>query len=55
MRSVIRFGQDTYVSGRQVGEVKEAASNLEDRVMGSDDDDYSRLDGWRGFRQRLCR
>jgi hypothetical protein len=29
------------VAGRQVGKVKEAASNLKDRVMGSDDDDYS--------------
>jgi hypothetical protein len=28
------------VAGRQVGKVKEAASNLKDRVMGSDDDDY---------------
>jgi ElaB/YqjD/DUF883 family membrane-anchored ribosome-binding protein len=27
------------VAGRQVGKVKEAASNLKDRVMGSDDDD----------------
>ena len=26
---------------RQVGKVKEAASNIKDRVMGSDDDDYS--------------
>jgi hypothetical protein len=29
------------VAGRQVGKVKEAASNLKERVMGSDDDDYS--------------
>jgi hypothetical protein len=29
------------VAGRQVGKVKEAAGNLKDRVMGSDDDDYS--------------
>jgi Protein of unknown function (DUF3618) len=29
------------VAGRQVGKVKDAASNLKDRVMGSDDDDYS--------------
>jgi Protein of unknown function (DUF3618) len=29
------------VAGRQVGKVKEAASGLKDRVMGSDDDDYS--------------
>ena len=29
------------VAGRQVGKVKEAASSLKDRVMGSDDDDYS--------------
>jgi Protein of unknown function (DUF3618) len=29
------------VAERQVGKVKEAASNLKDRVMGSDDDDYS--------------
>jgi len=29
------------VAGRQVGKVKEAASNLKDRVMGTDDDDYS--------------
>ena len=29
------------VAGRQVGKVKEAASNVKDRVMGSDDDDYS--------------
>jgi hypothetical protein len=29
------------VAGRQVGKVKEAASNLKDRVMGPDDDDYS--------------
>ncbi len=29
------------VAGRQVGKVKEAASNIKDRVMGSDDDDYS--------------
>jgi hypothetical protein len=29
------------VAGRQVGKVKEAASNLKDRVMGSDDDDYT--------------
>jgi hypothetical protein len=29
------------VAGRQVGKVKEAASNLKDRVMGSEDDDYS--------------
>jgi hypothetical protein len=28
------------VAGRQVGKVKEAASNIKDRVMGSDDDDY---------------
>ena len=27
------------VAGRQVGKVKEAASNIKDRVMGSDDDD----------------
>ena len=27
------------VAGRQVGKVKEAASNLKDRVMGSDDDE----------------
>ena len=31
----------TNVAGRQVGKVKEAASNIKDRVMGSDDDDYS--------------
>jgi Protein of unknown function (DUF3618) len=30
----------TNVAGRQVGKVKEAASNIKDRVMGSDDDDY---------------
>ena len=29
------------VAERQVGKVKEAASNIKDRVMGSDDDDYS--------------
>jgi hypothetical protein len=29
------------VAGRQVGKVKEAASNIKDRVMGSEDDDYS--------------
>ena len=29
------------VAGRQVGKVKEAASNLKDQVMGSEDDDYS--------------
>ena len=29
------------VAGRQVGKVKDAASNLKERVMGSDDDDYS--------------
>jgi hypothetical protein len=29
------------VAGRQVGKVKEAAGNLKDRVMGSDDDDDS--------------
>ncbi len=29
------------VAGRQVGKVKEAASNLKERVMGADDDDYS--------------
>src|SRR4029453_18927644 len=29
------------VAGRQVGKVKEAASNLKDRGMGPDDDDYS--------------
>ena len=29
------------VAGRQVGKVKEAASNLKERVMGTDDDDYS--------------
>jgi len=29
------------VAGRQVDKVKEAASNIKDRVMGSDDDDYS--------------
>jgi hypothetical protein len=29
------------VAGRQVGKVKDAASNIKDRVMGSDDDDYS--------------
>jgi Protein of unknown function (DUF3618) len=29
------------MAGRQVGKVKEAASNIKDRVMGSDDDDYS--------------
>jgi gas vesicle protein len=29
------------VAGRQVGKVKEAASNLKERVMGSDDDDDS--------------
>jgi Protein of unknown function (DUF3618) len=29
------------VAGRQVGKVKEAASSIKDRVMGSDDDDYS--------------
>ena len=29
------------VAGRQVGKVKEAASNIKDRVMGSDDDEYS--------------
>jgi Protein of unknown function (DUF3618) len=29
------------VAGRQVGKVKEAAGNLKERVMGSDDDDYS--------------
>jgi hypothetical protein len=29
------------VAGRQVGKVKEAASNLKERVMGPDDDDYS--------------
>jgi hypothetical protein len=29
------------VAGRQVGKVKEAASNIKERVMGSDDDDYS--------------
>ena len=29
------------VAGRQVGKVKEAASNIKDRVMGSDDDDDS--------------
>lgn len=28
------------VAGRQVGKVKEAASNLKERVMGSDDDEY---------------
>lgn len=28
------------VAGRQVDKVKEAASNMKDRVMGSDDDDY---------------
>jgi Protein of unknown function (DUF3618) len=31
----------TNVAGRQVGKVKEAASNIKDRVMGPDDDDYS--------------
>ena len=31
----------TNVAGRQVGKVKEAASNIKERVMGSDDDDYS--------------
>ena len=29
------------VAGRQADKVKEAASNIKDRVMGSDDDDYS--------------
>ena len=29
------------VAGRQVGKVKEAASYVKERVMGSDDDDYS--------------
>jgi len=29
------------VAGRQVGKVKEAASNIKDRVMGPDDDDYT--------------
>ena len=29
------------VAGRQVGKVKEAASSVKERVMGSDDDDYS--------------
>jgi hypothetical protein len=29
------------VAGRQVGKVKETASNIKDRVMGSEDDDYS--------------
>ena len=29
------------VAGRQVGKVKEAASNIKERVMGSDDDEYS--------------
>ena len=29
------------VAGRQVGKVKEAASNIKERVMGSDDDDFS--------------
>jgi hypothetical protein len=29
------------VAGRQVDKVKEAASNIKERVMGSDDDDYS--------------
>jgi Protein of unknown function (DUF3618) len=29
------------VAGRQVGKVKEAASNIKDRVMGSEDDGYS--------------
>jgi Protein of unknown function (DUF3618) len=29
------------VAGRQVGKAKEAASNIKDRVMGSEDDDYS--------------
>ena len=29
------------VAERQVGKVKEAASNIKDRVMGSEDDDYS--------------
>ncbi len=29
------------VAERQVGKVKEAASNIKERVMGSDDDDYS--------------
>ena len=29
------------VAGRQVDKVKEAASNVKDRVMGSDDDEYS--------------
>ena len=29
------------VAGRQVGKVKEAASSIKDRVMGSEDDDYS--------------
>ena len=29
------------VAGRQVGKVKEAASNIKERVMGSDDDDVS--------------
>jgi hypothetical protein len=29
------------VAGRQVSKVKEAASNIKDRVMGSEDDDYS--------------
>src|SRR6185295_4927873 len=28
------------VAGRQVDKVKEAASNIKDHVMGSDDDDY---------------
>jgi hypothetical protein len=30
------------VAGRQVDKVKEAASNVRERVMGSDDDDYDR-------------
>jgi Protein of unknown function (DUF3618) len=30
----------TNVAGRQVDKVKEAASNIKDRVMGSEDDDY---------------
>ena len=37
----IRKNSPVRIAGVEVGKVKEAASNLKDRVMGSDDDDYS--------------
>ena len=37
----LRASSRRNVAGRQVGKVKEAASSIKDRVMGSEDDYYS--------------